>query len=66
MMHNSVAIMTVRDIQESLAYYRDKLGFDLALSMASRPPTSACAAATSVCTWSQTIAPRVSPATARR
>ena len=30
MMHNSITIMTVRDIQQSLAYYRDKLGFDLA------------------------------------
>jgi catechol 2,3-dioxygenase-like lactoylglutathione lyase family enzyme len=30
MMHNSVPIMTVRDIQQSLEYYRDKLGFDLA------------------------------------
>ena len=30
MMHNSIAVMTVRDIQQSLAYYRDQLGFDLA------------------------------------
>ena len=30
MMHNSIAIMTVRDIQQSLAYYRDKLGFETA------------------------------------
>ena len=30
MMHNSVTIMTVRDLQQSLAYYRDKLGFDIA------------------------------------
>ena len=29
MMHNSITVMTVRDIQQSLAYYRDKLGFDL-------------------------------------
>jgi catechol 2,3-dioxygenase-like lactoylglutathione lyase family enzyme len=30
MMRNSTTVMTVRDIQASLAYYRDKLGFDIA------------------------------------
>ncbi|MCW5736900.1 MAG: VOC family protein [Enhydrobacter sp.] len=30
MMHSSTAVFTVRDIQTSLAYYRDKLGFDIA------------------------------------
>jgi catechol 2,3-dioxygenase-like lactoylglutathione lyase family enzyme len=30
MMHNSVTVMTVRDIPQSLAYYRDKLGFETA------------------------------------
>jgi catechol 2,3-dioxygenase-like lactoylglutathione lyase family enzyme len=30
MMHASIAVMTVRDIAQSLAYYRDKLGFETA------------------------------------
>ena len=29
-MHASTAVFTVRDIAASLAYYRDKLGFDIA------------------------------------
>ena len=30
MMHKSIGVLTVTDITASLAYYRDKLGFDLA------------------------------------
>ena len=30
MMHKSTSVLTVTDITASLAYYRDKLGFDLA------------------------------------
>ena len=30
MMNASTTVFTVRDIAASLAYYRDKLGFDLA------------------------------------
>jgi catechol 2,3-dioxygenase-like lactoylglutathione lyase family enzyme len=30
MMHGSTTVLTVKDIMESLAYYRDKLGFDVA------------------------------------
>lgn len=30
MMQSSTTVMTVRDIQASLAYYRDQLGFDVA------------------------------------
>jgi catechol 2,3-dioxygenase-like lactoylglutathione lyase family enzyme len=30
MMHNSVAVFTVKDVKASTSYYRDKLGFDLA------------------------------------
>jgi uncharacterized glyoxalase superfamily protein PhnB len=29
-MHASIAVMTVKNILESMAYYRDKLGFDVA------------------------------------
>src|SRR6266478_7547929 len=29
-MHGSTTVLTVKDIMESLAYYRDKLGFDVA------------------------------------
>ena len=30
MMRGSTTVMTVKSVQESLAYYRDKLGFDVA------------------------------------
>ncbi len=30
MMHGSTTVLTVKDIMESLTYYRDKLGFDVA------------------------------------
>ena len=30
MMHGSTAVLTVKDIKASLAYYRDKLGFEIA------------------------------------
>ena len=30
MMHASITVFTVKDVMESLAYYRDKLGFDVA------------------------------------
>lgn len=30
MMRGSTTIFTVKDITESLAYYRDKIGFDVA------------------------------------
>ena len=30
MMHGSTAVMTVKNVAESTAYYRDKLGFDVA------------------------------------
>ena len=30
MMHMSIAVFTVKDVMESLAYYREKLGFDVA------------------------------------
>lgn len=30
MMHNSITVFTVKDVVTSTAYYRDKLGFDLA------------------------------------
>lgn len=30
MMHASTTVLTVRDVVASLAYYRDKLGFDIA------------------------------------
>ena len=30
MMHNSIAVFTVKDVTASTSYYRDKLGFDLA------------------------------------
>jgi catechol 2,3-dioxygenase-like lactoylglutathione lyase family enzyme len=30
MMHGSTTVFTVKDVLESMAYYRDKLGFDLA------------------------------------
>jgi catechol-2,3-dioxygenase len=30
MMHASTAVFTVKDVLESMAYYRDKLGFDVA------------------------------------
>ena len=30
MMRASIAVMTVKDVLESMAYYRDKLGFDVA------------------------------------
>ena len=30
MMHDSATVLTVKDIDASLAYYRDKLGFDVA------------------------------------
>jgi len=29
-MHGSTAVFTVKNVMESLAYYRDKLGFDVA------------------------------------
>ena len=30
MMHNAITVMTVSDLPQSLAYYRDKLGFEIA------------------------------------
>jgi hypothetical protein len=30
MMHASITVFTVKDVMASLAYYRDKLGFDVA------------------------------------
>jgi catechol 2,3-dioxygenase-like lactoylglutathione lyase family enzyme len=30
MMHGSTTVLTVKDVMASLAYYRDKLGFDVA------------------------------------
>lgn len=30
MMHMSIAVFTVKDVMESLAYYREKLSFDVA------------------------------------
>jgi catechol 2,3-dioxygenase-like lactoylglutathione lyase family enzyme len=30
MMHSAITIMTVRDLPQSLAYYRDTLGFEIA------------------------------------
>jgi catechol 2,3-dioxygenase-like lactoylglutathione lyase family enzyme len=30
MMHMSIAVFTVKDVMASLAYYREKLGFDIA------------------------------------
>ncbi|MDP1752206.1 MAG: hypothetical protein Q8L22_22375 [Reyranella sp.] len=30
MMRGSATVFTVKDIMESLAYYRDKIGFDVA------------------------------------
>ena len=30
MMHGSTTVFTVKDVMASLAYYRDKLGFDVA------------------------------------
>jgi catechol 2,3-dioxygenase-like lactoylglutathione lyase family enzyme len=30
MMHNAITVMTVKDLAQSLAYYRDKLGFEIA------------------------------------
>ena len=30
MMRASTTVMTVKDVLESMAYYRDKLGFDVA------------------------------------
>ncbi len=30
MMHNAITVMTVSNIQQSLAYYRNKLGFEIA------------------------------------
>ena len=38
MMHSSTTVMTVRDIPQSLAYYRDKLGFKVAFEYGN--PTS--------------------------
>ncbi len=37
MMNASTTVLTVRDIQASLAYYRDKLGFDLAFENGTSP-----------------------------
>jgi hypothetical protein len=31
MMHMSIAVFTVKDVMESLAYYREKLAFDYGL-----------------------------------
>ena len=50
MMHASTTVFTVRDIVASLAYYRDKLGFDIAFEYGTRSSTPACAAARSRCT----------------
>ena len=38
MMHGSTTVLTVSDIAASLAYYRDKLGFDIAFEYGN--PTS--------------------------
>ena len=68
MMHSSTTVMTVRDIPQSLAYYRDKrLGFETAFEYG-KPTyvTQACAAAACACTWSWPTARRGSPATAPR
>ena len=39
MMHASITIFTVKDVLASLAYFRDKLGFDVAFEYAAIPPS---------------------------
>ena len=50
MMQASITIFSVKDVVASLAYFRDKLGFEVAFESASRPSMSACARARSACT----------------
>ena len=45
MMHASITIFTVKDVMASLAYFRDKLGFDVAFEYGNPPTMSACARA---------------------
>jgi len=37
MMHDSTTVFTVKDVAASIAYYRDKLGFDLAFEWGTPP-----------------------------
>jgi catechol 2,3-dioxygenase-like lactoylglutathione lyase family enzyme len=60
MMHMSIAVFTVKDVMASLAYYREKLGFDLAwasterkFSRNRRTTTMGCATST-LPTWMTT------------
>jgi catechol 2,3-dioxygenase-like lactoylglutathione lyase family enzyme len=45
MMQASITVFTVKDVTASLAYFRDKLGFDVAFEYGPPPTMSACARA---------------------
>ena len=67
MMHSSTTVMTVRDIPQSLAYYRDRTGLRNSLRVRQADLLcQACAAAACACAWSRPTARRGSPATAPR
>ena len=52
MMHESTTVFAERDVMESLAYYRDKLGFDLAFEYGKPTFYVGLCRAKSPCTWS--------------
>lgn len=47
MMRDSTTLFTVKNVKESIAYYRGKIGFDVAFEYGAPPIVSACARAMS-------------------